>query len=196
MMNSPELVIIISLVIIAVSIYKAYEGFSSEIIYVKSTVDNHRYLVRNLSDKVNAANMLAMLRQKLKTFVAHLAKDIKNDVRVERLNVRFKPNNITESTSNSKYTSYTVNKGSKIIFCIRERDQNNMLVDMNTLIFVALHELAHVMTVSLGHTKEFWNNFKFLLKFATDNNYYTYHPYHHTPKKYCGVMITDTPLKT
>ena len=34
--------------------------------------------------------------------------------------------------------------------------------------FVALHELSHVMTVSVGHTQEFWENFKFLLKEAVD----------------------------
>lgn len=194
-MNSQYLVPIVTLIVLTVSAYKIYEGFSSEVTYVRSTVDNHRYLVRNLEDKLSAANMLAELRQKLKKFVADIAEKNKGDVRVERLNIRFKPNNITESTSDSKYTSYSVNKGQKIVFCIRERDQNNNLVDMNTITFVALHELAHIMTVSVGHTKEFWGNFKYLLKFATENGYYTYHPYHETPKKYCGTMITDTPLK-
>ena len=34
--------------------------------------------------------------------------------------------------------------------------------------FVTLHELAHVMTVSVGHTEEFWTNFKFLLTKSVD----------------------------
>ena len=66
---------------------------------------------------------------------------------------------------------------------------------MNTITFVALHELAHVMTVSIGHTQEFWDNFKFLLKFAIAEGFYNYHPYHQQPMKYCGTMITDTPHK-
>ena len=32
------------------------------------------------------------------------------------------------------------------------------LVDKNLLLFVALHELSHIMTVSLNHTEEFWDN--------------------------------------
>jgi len=81
------------------------------------------------------------------------------------------------------------------VFCIRERDENNKLVDLNTITFVALHELAHVMTVSIGHTKEFWDNFAFLLEFAVKKGYYKYHPYHKKPVKYCATMITDTPYK-
>ena len=38
------------------------------------------------------------------------------------------------------------------------------MFDENTLTFVALHELSHVMTVSVGHKQEFWDNFKFILK--------------------------------
>ena len=40
-------------------------------------------------------------------------------------------------------------------------EDENKLIDENTLMFVALHELAHIATESIGHTKEFWANFKF-----------------------------------
>ena len=39
--------------------------------------------------------------------------------------------------------------------------------------FVAIHEIAHIMTLSVGHTEEFWNNFKFLLENAVELNIYT-----------------------
>lgn len=188
-------VIGVTIIVILISVWQFYEGFTSEIVYVTSTVDQRRYLVRNLDDRVTAANMLAELRQKLKNFVATIAKAHPNNPGVERLKVRFNPSNLSESSSDSKYTSYSINKGQKIVFCIRERDENNRIIDMNTMSFVALHELAHIMTVSIGHTKEFWDNFKFLLDFAIKNGYYTYHPYHQQPKKYCGTMITDTPHK-
>lgn len=190
-----NLVTIITLVVLFFSIYKFYEGFSSEIIYAKSTLDGRQYLVRNLDDKEQAADMLAELRAKLKQFVADINSKNPNNQDVMRLKIKFKPNNLTESDGNSKFTSYSVNKGQKIVFCIRERDENNRLTDMNTITFVALHELAHVMTKEVGHTQEFWRNFKFLLDFAVKNGYYKYHPYHQTPQKYCGTMITDTPLK-
>ena len=49
------------------------------------------------------------------------------------------------------------------------------------------------MTVSIGHTEEFWQNFKFLLENAIDEN--IYHPvdYKKNPQPYCGMDITDNP---
>jgi predicted SprT family Zn-dependent metalloprotease len=79
--------------------------------------------------------------------------------------------------------------------CVRERDEGGKLVDENTLFFVALHELAHIMTHSKGHTVEFRNNFRYLLDHAVKDGYYHYQPYHQDPKKYCGTYISDTPLK-
>ena len=55
-------------------------------------------------------------------------------------------------------TSYTINKGSYIGLCLENKD-------INTLFFVLLHELAHVGTKSVGHTQEFLEFFRFLLKF-------------------------------
>ena len=48
----------------------------------------------------------------------------------------FNPNNISESTKDNKYTSYSVNKGEKIVFCLRSRDEKNKLVDINIMMFV------------------------------------------------------------
>ena len=38
--------------------------------------------------------------------------------------------------------------------------------------FVAVHELAHIASASIGHTDEFWTNFKFLLEEAEKLNIY------------------------
>ena len=74
-----------------------------------------------------------------------------------RKNVVFKYND------NSKFNvkaSLSINKGEKIAFCLNTRKGGNKLIDENTLMFVALHELSHVGTVSIGHTQDFWRNFK------------------------------------
>ena len=107
----------------------------------------------------------------------------------------FNPNNITESDENNKYTSYSINKGEKIVFCLRSRDKDNKLVNLNTMMFVAIHELAHLMTKSIGHTKEFWDNMRFLLKKAIDMKIYTKQDFKNNPQPYCGTQITDSPLK-
>lgn len=189
-----DIVLIFSIIILIICCIKFYEGFSKEIIYVKSNIDQREYLVQNLPNKQEAADMLAKLRRKLIKFTQDIYE--KNPTEeVKRLKKKYKPNNLTESTNDSKYTSYNINKGDKIVFCIRERDKTNNLVNENTIFFVALHELAHIMTKSVGHKKEFWDNFRFLLKFAIENNYYYYEPYHIKPKPYCGIVIADTPHK-
>ena len=59
--------------------------------------------------------------------------------------------------------------------------------------FVATHELAHVATKSIGHTEEFWNNFKFLLKEADKINVYKPEDYKKNSRRYCGTDIVDNP---
>ena len=122
-----------------------------------------------------------------------LKKKNKGNVDIERMVNNFNPNNISESTQDNKYTSYSVNKGEKIVFCLRSRDEKNNLVELNTMMFVALHELAHTMTKSIGHTQEFWDNFRILLKNARKLGIYERVNYDKKPVEYCGTKITNDP---
>ena len=63
------------------------------------------------------------------------------------------------------------------------------------MIFVALHEISHVYSISEGHQKEFWDAFRFMLSHAIKWNIYGYVNYKEKNTKYCGTYITDTPLK-
>jgi len=185
------------LIIVAFSLlgYTQYEHLSNEVMYVKSSYDNNEYLVRNLENKEDAANILAKLRSKLEKLCKIMKDKFKNDQSVIRMNERFNPDNITESGKNNQYTSYSVNKGEKIVFCIRQKDEEESLVDENTLTFVSIHELAHIMTKSVGHTPEFWANFKRLLEVAVENNLYNKENYSSNPKEYCGIKVSDSPLE-
>ena len=58
--------------------------------------------------------------------------------------------------------------------------------------FVAIHELGHVMSESVGHTDEFWRNFKFI-RSSGGNQYLSPIDYKKNPKNYCGMEITDNP---
>ena len=118
-----------------------------------------------------------------------------DDPRVERMIINFKPDKIMESTPNSKYTSYSVNKGEKVVLCLRSRNSKEELVEENVLMFVALHEMGHICTKSIGHTDEFWNNFKWLLQQSIDINIYSKQDFRKNPQEYCGTTITDTPLR-
>ena len=59
--------------------------------------------------------------------------------------------------------------------------------------FVALHELSHIATKSIGHTTEFWENFKYLIQNAEKINIYKPINYKEKPEEYCGMTITDSP---
>lgn len=198
-------------IVLLMIIYMYLETRTYEVLYVKSTVDNKEYLVRNLDDKQEAANLLARTRAKLVKVVDHL-KGVTDEEAIEysskkedaennkegfkRLIGRFQPDNISESTPNNKYTSYSVNKGQKIVFCLRAKGKPvETLVEDNVIMFVALHELAHIMTVSVGHTEEFWENFRILLRVAIKLKLYKDQDYASKPVDYCGTKITDTPLK-
>ena len=68
----------------------------------------------------------------------------------------------------------------------KRKRNNDTLIDDNTLMFVALHELSyHVATKSIGHTDEFWSNFKFLLQNAKEIDIYKPVDYKKTPERYC-----------
>jgi predicted metal-dependent hydrolase len=182
--------IILTILIISIFIY--YESKYSELTYVKSEIDGKEYLVRNLDDKVKGANTLSKLKDKMMKLINISLKTHPKDKRVLRLKKKFNPNRIRESISNTDYTSYSVNKGEKIVFCIRQKNQE--LIHLNTLLFVAIHEMAHIMTISIGHTDEFWNNMKFLLKIAIKNKIYKKQYFNKKPVKYCGTKITNSPL--
>ena len=125
-------------------IYIYYSNYHSELVHVKSNVDDELYLVRNLKDKQQAADMLATLSAKLTKMVDIVQEEkAKEDTHCTRsidiLKRRFRKDRISESPADADYTSYSVNKGEKIFFCIRAKDEGMQLVDENTLTFVALH---------------------------------------------------------
>ena len=192
--HSTKFIYCVIISIILISLYIQYENFTNEISLTKSNLDGETYLVRNLPDKEEAANLLARIRKKCVKLTKYLAVKYPNKENVIQLVNNFKPNNISESAKNSKYTSYSVNKGEKIVFCLRSKDDNQELIKENIMMFVALHELGHVMSKSIGHTKEFWDNFRFLLKEAIKAKIYKYQDFRKKPVKYCGTNITDTPL--
>ncbi len=177
----------------------AYVGLSMKqgkypMAYVEATVDKQRYYVRNLPDKQEAANRLARIRQRLCELKNHLGATQERVPFVKQLvkNFTCTSDQFSESTPEAVHTSYTVDK-EKVFMCLRQRNAKEELVSENTLIFVALHEMAHMGTSTIGHTPDFWNNFAWLLKQAEALGTYTYTDFAAHPVEYCGVHITDSP---
>lgn len=163
---------------------------------VQSTVDGKVYKVRNMPDKQQAANLLATLRIKLVKLCDALEKKYPDKAQVKQMvqNFRSDPERFLEATPDSEHTSSTVNKGESIHMCLRQREgPDESLVDENVMMFVAIHEFAHICTESIGHDSDFWNNFGWLLKEAEGLGLYRYTDFAAHPVSYCGVYITDSP---
>lgn len=172
--------------------------FSSNypLISVKSNVDGKEYRVRDLPDKQFAADLLAKLRIKLTDLTNYLEQKFpdKQQVKMMVSNFRSDPHRFIEATPDATHTSYSINKGQEIHLCLRHRSgANESIVDENVMVFVALHELAHVCTESIGHGPDFWNNFGWLLKEAEAKGIYRYTDFKAQPVSYCGMSITDSP---
>jgi hypothetical protein len=171
-------------------------GSSYPVIPVKSNIDGFTYQVRDMPDKQAAADLLARVRLRMKKLYLHLESSYPDKPQVQQLVQNFRPDSsrILESTPDEEHTSFSVNKGEKVHLCLRQRQGGNeSLVDENIMMFVALHEMGHFITKSIGHEPEFWNNFGWLLREAEKIGVYQYQDFKAQPVHYCGVQITDQP---
>ena len=159
-------------------------------VYFQSSIDNEKYLVRDLKDKQNASDLLAEIKRRLTILIEKVCKT--NTDYCDRLS-NFKIHELAEANGENKYNSHTMNK-SQVNLCLRCRTCGDTLEDINTLMFVAIHELAHIICTEFGHVTGFWDIMRKLLKIAMDNGLYTYHDYRLNPQTYCNTVITDTPL--
>ena len=161
---------------------------------IVSSVDGNKYCVRERNKIQAAADLLANTTEKCKQLVAYMETKYPEKENVQRLVKGFNPKTVMETLPTSSYTAYSENKGEKVAFCLnRSKEDNEDLIDLNTLMFVAIHELSHIMTVSIGHKTEFWENFKFLLENAKEAGLHKPEDYKKKPKEYCGMKITDNP---
>lgn len=84
-------------------------------------------------------------------------------------------------------SAYTENK-EVITLCLRD-PITKKYYDMNTIMYVALHELAHVASSTQGHGTEFKKNFALILREAARKKIYD--PRKNIPTTYCGVGPND-----
>jgi len=188
------LIILSTILLMSYMMYDTY--FSSNLEKVKSTIDNKEYYVQYKEDSVEAANLIAKIRKRLITLVEHLIKtNPPDDPRIVMLKNNFNPDNLKEGEDKSGYTTYTINKGEEIVMCLRNKNKDtDNLVDINTMMFVILHELSHIATESVGHTDEFWENFKWILEESINIGIYQKKDYNKKAVEYCGMTINSSPL--
>lgn len=177
--------IILFVILCICSIYLIYK--SNEVKYIESKLNSQKYVVLNKYDSNNAADLLAEISIRLKKLQNYLNINHKNKLS-NNIDNRFNSNNISEGSPDTKYTSYTVNKGEKMVFCIRDK-KTKKLHDINLMMYVSIHELSHVSCDTIGHGEEFTKNFKFLLEVAEKLKIYNPIPFGTKSIEYCGLKL-------
>jgi WLM domain len=190
--NYLGVILVVLMICFGFKMYKDSDSFNLRCVISK--VDGNTYCVRERSKLELAADLLAEATSNMKKLVKYMEKNHASNPSVKRLVENFNPDKISETLPTSEHTAYSENKGEKMAFCLNEDKQGTRLIDLSTLTFVAIHELAHLMTASIGHKDEFWDNFKFLLTSAKKSGIYEPVDYSKSPVQYCGTRIDENPF--
>ena len=193
MANQETFVYVVFILMIVACGYFYFDKSDFELKCIVSTVDGNKYCVRETAKIQESADLLAKITKKCHELVTYVGKKHPDQDNVKRLVSGFNPKKVMETLPTSELTAYSENKGEKIAFCLDEEKGGSKMIDEHTLMFVAIHELSHVATKSIGHKSEFWENFKFLLAEAKAAGIHTPRDYKKEPQKYCGMTIKDNP---
>lgn len=192
---SLEKILLIIILLLIIVFYIKYGN--KDVVYMESDIDNNVYLVRDMKNKLVAANLLAKIKRNIDILVSALMSKKDKEYKeyepyISQLNERIKGCIISENGGDSIYTSYSVNKGEQIIFCLRSKKNDNELHDLNLMMYVVLHELAHVACPEYDHTPLFKKIFAFITKVAIELDLYKKIDFSKNPMEYCGMTITDS----
>ena len=180
--------------ILGICVYMYFDSDAFQLKCIVSSVDGNKYCVREREKVQEAADMLAKITVKCKALVDFTNEHHGDKENVKRLVGGYNPQRVMETLPTSEFTAFSENKGEKLAFCLnKQREGVSNMIDEHTLMFVAIHELAHVATKSIGHKTEFWDNFKFLLENAKEAGIHVPTDYKTTPAEYCGMNIKDNP---
>lgn len=161
--------------------------------YIKSKVDNSEYFVSERNESPTSeeiADTLASIRQRINKFSSHLKNNQHGEYQpyIDELIKTVEDIDISENTK-SIYTSYTINK-KELVFCVRSK-KTGEIHDINLLMYVVIHELAHIACPEYGHGDLFKKIFKYLLNEANKANIYYSINFSLNHTEYCGMEITS-----
>ena len=136
--------------------------------------NGHSFPVLPTKDANSASSLLGTVSERITRLATVLYQRLPNHIGAKRLFERWSPQLLAEGRFDiDGITSYTVNKGERIVLCLRSKQ--GVLHSINMIMYVLLHELAHIMSVSHSitrHNEEFHDNLNLLLKHAIDLQLY------------------------
>lgn len=188
---------ILSIISMAIFAYLIHKLKKRSAVYkmvekIRSRCDGNLYFInKNFKDYDKALCLLSGVNERVNRLIKHMKANFPADERTKNLISRFNPRAIVENSEGDD-TSYTINKGEELFLCLRNRDTGE-LHDINTLMFVVLHELSHIAETAFGHGPTFWKTFAFMLNIAEKLKVYENVNYRYSPKYYCKLNIDSNP---
>lgn len=204
-MDYSKYILIFFILLLIYIFFRVREQYTSEEKRIKSIVDGKTYTIRNGQGKSEeflqeSADALGTINLRIQTLIKFLDSKYKNNNEynhiIKKLKENYSPYMISEAAIDNRYTSYTIDK-QDMYLCLRTRDSHEKIYDINTLMYVTLHELAHLCNYSKsgvpieGHGPEFRKIFALLVREAIQLNLYQYRDYSRNPQEYCNIMITS-----
>lgn len=156
---------------------------------VRSNVTGKEYEVKRGPDAQQMADRLATLEQRLHRLLQGGQSVAPGDPRLATILKRW--DGTLSEVEAADEVAFSVDKTS-IHVCLR--NAQGAIEDLNTSMFVLIHELAHVATADYGHSEEFWTNMRFLLELAERLGVYVYENYDASATTFCGHPLGASPL--
>lgn len=180
--------------VLIIFFYGLFISNYGKVSYVESYYDGKKYLVQNTLHKEESAVLLSKLIEKMKFLRDYLNENIdkhpqfKENIKLLSLNFNDFRTQIYEGDGENNLTSYSINKGEELVFCLHSKESGK-LHNINLLMYVAIHEMAHMACPEVGHTPLFSKIFKFLVDNAMELNLYEKEDFVSNPQEYCGMTL-------
>ena len=186
--------ILIGLILILIYIFLFINR--NDVIYVE-TKSGTKFLVHKDNMTREKGELLSQIVQNMYILRNHLIKN-KNNMKeykeyIEQLETNFTDTRteVHETDPESDLTSFSINKGEEVSFCLRSKNSKK-LHDINLLMYVAIHEMAHFACPEVGHGELYKKIFKKFIEEAIKIGIYNYVNYESNPVEYCGMILSSS----
>ncbi len=168
----------------------------NNIIYVESS-SGSKFLVHKDAKKKEKADLLGQIVEKMYKLKNYFVKNIDNFPEyksyIDQLDQNFNESKtiIYETDPESELTSYSVNKGEELSFCLKSK-KTGELHAINLLMYVAIHEMSHFACPEIGHGLLFKKIFKKFTEEAIIIGLYNKENFDSNPVEYCGMILSSS----
>ncbi len=186
--------ILISMIVIFIYIFLFINR--NNVVYIQAK-SGTKFLVHKDKFKNIKADLLDEIMQNMFILKNHMVKNINEfpqyKTYIEQLNENFNESRtvIYETDPNSNLTSYSVNKGDELSFCLKSK-KDGTIHDINLLMYVAIHEMAHIACPEIGHGELFKKIFRKFIEEAIKIGLYRKVEYSQNPVEYCGMILSSS----